>query len=144
MGIVGKILPLVAAGLGIFFIANILSRPAQASMSAGALGETGSAIGTSLTSIGAGAGDIGAGIGTGLTGLLKPFWEVKNLVYGESTKVSGSANASAVAQSEAGGAGNSSDTGSNTITWSSGATRTTPTLSSAAKSHYKSIGVKVS
>ena len=59
MGIVGKILPLVAAGLGIFFIANILSRPAQASMSAGALGETGSAIGTSLTSIGAGAGDIG-------------------------------------------------------------------------------------
>ena len=139
-----KILPLVAIGAAVLFFGTAISRPASARQSADAFTAAGTGLGASLSSIGQGIGDLGRGGGTGLTGLLMPLWEVKNLVYGESTQVSGSANASAVAQSEAGGAGNSSDTGSNTITWSSGSTRTTPTLSSAAKSHYRSLGVKVS
>jgi hypothetical protein len=141
VGLFGKLLPLVAAGVGIFFIGNILSRPAHAAESAGALSETGSAIGTTLGSLGAGVAQLGTGVGSGLVGLLKPGWELKNLIYGESTEVPGSANASAVAQSDAGGAGR---TGSNTITWSSGTSRTVPSLSAAAKSHYSSLGVSVS
>jgi len=141
VGLFGKLLPLVAAGIGIFFIGNILSRPAHAAESAGALSETGSALGTTLGSLGAGAAQLGTGVGSGLVGLLKPGWELKNLIYGESPNVPGSANASAVAQSDAGGAGR---TGSNTITWSSGTSRTVPSLSAAAKSHYSSLGVSVS
>ena len=141
VGLFGKLLPLVAAGIGIFFIGNILSRPAHAVESAGALSETGSALGTTLGSLGAGAAQLGTGVGSGLVGLLKPGWELKNLIYGESPNVPGSANASAVAQSDAGGAGR---TGSNTITWSSGTSRTVPSLSAAAKSHYSSLGVSVS
>ena len=141
MGILSKILPLLAVGVGVIFLGNALTRPASASATAGALGETGSALGTTLGSLGAGAAQLGTGVGSGLVGLLKPGWELKNLIYGESPNVPGSANASAVAQSDAGGAGR---TGSNTITWSSGTSRTVPSLSAAAKSHYSSLGVSVS
>jgi hypothetical protein len=136
-----KIFPLVAVGAMVLFLGNVIARPAEASQSAAALTSAGTGLGTSLSSIGRGIGDLGVGTGTGLSGLLKPVWEFKNIVYGESTKVPGAANSSAVAQSDAGGAGR---TGSNTITWSSGSSATVPSLSSAAKSHYSSLGVKVS
>ena len=141
MGFLSKILPLLAVGVGVLFLGNALTRPASASLTAGALGATGSAFGGTLSSLGSGASDLGQGLGSGIVGLLKPFWEIRNLVNlpseVESTTVSGSANSSAVAQSEG---GNSS---SNTITWSSGASRSVPALSAAARSFYSSRGVSV-
>ena len=141
MGIFSKILPLLAVGVGILFLGNALTRPASASLTAGALGDTGSALGSTLSSLGMGASDLGSGVGKGLAGLLQPFWEIRNLINlpseVESTTVAGAANSSAVAQSEG---GNSS---SNTITWSSGASRSVPGLSPAAKSFYASRGVSV-
>jgi hypothetical protein len=136
-----KIFPLVALGAAVLFLGNVIARPAAAQQSAEAFTAAGTGIGASLSSIGRGVGDLGSGAGTGLTGLLMPLWEIKNLVYGESPEVPGAANASAVAQSDAGGAGR---TGSNTITWSSGTSRSVPSLSPAAKSHYSSLGVSVS
>ena len=141
MGILSKILPIAALGVAIMFIGNIFGRPAQASLGASALGETGSAIGSTLSNIGSGAADLGGGVGSGLAGLFKPFWEIKNLINlpseVESTQVSGSANSSAVAQNEGG------NRSSNTITWSSGASASVPTLSAAARSFYAARGVSV-
>ena len=139
MGILSKILPLLALGVGVIFLGNALTRPASASLTAGALGDTGSALGGTLSSIGSGASDLGTGIGSGLAGLLQPFWEVKNLINLPSevlnTNVSGAANSSAVAQSDG------SNRGSSTITWSSGASATVPSLSPAAKAYYGARGV---
>jgi len=138
MGILSKILPLLAIGVGVIFLGNALTRPASASLTAGALGETGSAIGGTLSSIGTGAGDLGGGIGKGLAGLLQPFWEVKNLLgVIASPNVAGSANVSAAAQTQAG------NKGSSTITWSSGSSASVPSLSAAAKSYYSARGVSV-
>jgi hypothetical protein len=141
MGIFSKLIPVIALAAGVIFLGNALTRPASASLTAGALGDTGAAIGSSLGKIGTGAAGLGEGVGTGLAGLFKPFWEVRNLLNlpseVESTQVSGSANSSAVAQNEGG------NRSSNTITWSSGASARVPTLSSAAKSFYASRGVSV-
>ena len=98
VGIIGKVLPLVALGLGMLFLGNIFTRPAAASSGALALLDTGTAVGGSLSSIGTGVGDLGGGIGTGLSGLLKPFWEIKNLVSAYSSDVAGAANVSPVGQ----------------------------------------------
>jgi len=140
MGILSKILPLVAVGVGIIFLGNALTRPASASLTAGALGETGGALGGTLSSFGLGAGDLGTGIGKGLSGLLQPFWEIKNLIgVIPSPNVAGSANVSAAAQTQAG------NTGSQTITWSNGYSASLPagSLSAAAKSYYAARGVSV-
>ena len=138
MGFLSKILPLVAFGVGILFLGNALTRPASASLTAGALSESGSALGGTLSSIGIGAGDLGGGIGKGLAGLLQPFWEVKNLLgVIPSPNVAGSANVSVAAQQQAG------NKGSSTITWSSGTSASVPSLSAAAKSFYASKGVSV-
>jgi len=147
MGIIGKILPIAALGAAILYFGNIISRPGEASASAGALGETGSAIGRVLSNLGSGASELGIGIGEGGVGLLKPFWEVKNLmatvpvVY--DSNVAGAANSSAVAQSEGETVRNVSRPSSSTITWSGGTTATVPTLSAAAKSYYGNLGVSV-
>jgi len=101
MGLLGKILPLVAVGLGILFLGNIFTRPAAASAGSLALLDTGTAIGSSLSRIGTGTGELGGGIGTGLAGLFKPFWEIKNLVSAFSTDVAGAANVSPVGQYQA-------------------------------------------
>ena len=138
MGILSKILPLLALGVGIIFLGNALTRPASASLTAGALSESGSALGGTLSSIGIGAGDLGGGIGKGLAGLLQPFWEVKNLLgVIPSPNVAGSANVSVAAQQQAG------NKGSSTITWSSGTSASVPSLSAAAKSYYSARGVSV-
>jgi hypothetical protein len=138
MGIFSKILPLLALGVGILFLGNALSRPASATLTAGALGETGSAFGGTLSSIGTGAADLGSGVGKGLAGLFQPFWEVKNLLgVIPSPNVAGSANVSVAAQQQAG------NKGSSTITWSSGTSASVPSLSAAARSYYSARGVSV-
>jgi hypothetical protein len=138
MGILSKILPLLAIGVGVIFLGNALTRPASASLTAGALGETGSALGGTLSSLGLGASDLGSGVGKGLAGLFQPFWEVKNLLgVIPSPNVAGSANVSVAAQQQAG------NKGSSTITWSSGTSASVPSLSAAARSFYSSRGVSV-
>ena len=138
MGILSKILPLLALGIGVIFLGNALTRPASASLTAGALGETGSALAGTLSSLGTGASDLGSGVGKGLAGLFQPFWEVKNLLgVIPSPNVAGSANVSAAAQTQAG------NKGSSTITWSSGSSASVPSLSAAAKSYYSARGVSV-
>ena len=152
MGILGKILPIAVIGAAIIYFGNIISRPAAASASASAFGETGSALGRVLSNLGSGAAELGIGIGEGGVGLFKPFWEVKNLmasvpvVY--DSNVAGAANSSAVAQSEGEThvhmAGNIQTTPSaSTITWSGGTTATVPTLSAAAQTYYRNLGVSV-
>ena len=138
MGILSKILPLLAIGVGVIFLGNALTRPASASLTAGALGETGSALGGTLSSLGIGASDLGSGVGKGLAGLFQPFWEVKNLLgVIPSPNVAGSANVSVAAQQQAG------NKGSSTITWSNGTSASVPSLSAAAKSYYAARGVSV-
>ena len=147
MGLLGKILPIAALGTAVIYFGNIISRPASASASAGALGETGSAIGNVLSNLGSGASELGIGIGEGGVGLLKPIWEIKNLmamvpvVY--DANVAGAANSSAVAQSEGETVRNVSRPSSSTITWSGGTTATVPSLSPAARSYYAARGVSV-
>ena len=130
-----KILPLLAAGVGIMFLVNAFTRPAHASQTAGAISETFAAFGRG----GAAVGEFGQGIGTGLAGLFKPVWEVSNLVERFSSLASGSANVGPVAQ-ETAAPGSST---SSTITWSSGTSATVPSLSAAAKAHYAGLGVSV-
>ena len=147
MGIIGKILPIAALGAAILYFGNIISRPAEASASAGALGETGSAIGRVFSNLGSGAAELGIGIGEGGVGLLKPFWEVKNLmatvpvIY--DANVVGAANSSAVAQSQGETNRGVNRPSSSTITWSGGTTATVPSLSAAARSYYSARGVSV-
>ena len=52
MGIISKIVPLVALGLGVLFLGNALTRPAQATQTAQALSASGVGLGQSLGSIG--------------------------------------------------------------------------------------------
>lgn len=92
-----KILPLLAAGVGIMFLVNAFTRPAHASQTAGALSETFGSLG----SAGQGIADFGQGIGSGLAGLFKPIWEISNLFERFSSLSIGSANVSAVEQQEA-------------------------------------------
>ena len=147
MGIFSKILPIAIIGAGLLFLGNIFSRPAAASLSAGALTETGSAIGNVLSNLGSGASNLGIGLGEGGVGFLKPIWEIKNLmatvpvVY--DSNVAGAANSSAVAQSEGETVNNISRPSSSTITWSGGTTASVPSLSAAARSFYAARGVSV-
>jgi len=94
MVVLSKILPLLAAGVGIFFLVNAITRPAHAQQTAGALSST---FGT-LGSAGSGVASLGEGIGSGLAGLFKPVWEITNLFERFSNLSSGAANISPVAQ----------------------------------------------
>ena len=89
-----KILPLIAAGVGIMFLVNAFTRPAHATQTASAISSTFGAVGSAGTAI---AG-IGEGIGSGLAGLFKPVWEVSNLFERFSNLSGGAANVSPVAQ----------------------------------------------
>ena len=135
MVVLSKILPLLAAGVGVLFLVNAFSRPAHASQTAGALSDTFG----SLSAAGRGISDIGQGIGSGLAGLFQPIWEVSNLFERFSNLATGSANVGAVAQETAGDAKRSAST----ITWSSGTSATVPSLSPAARSYYRGLGVSV-
>ena len=78
-GILKKALPLAALGLGIFALANIITKPGQASQTAGALGQTFGAFGTGLSSVGTGIGDLLGGIGGGSVRLIDPLFSLRDL-----------------------------------------------------------------
>ena len=153
MVVLSKILPLVVIGAGLLFAANIFSRPAAATASARALGQTGYSVGASLSSVGTGAAHLGSGIGKGIAGLLQPAWEIKNLFTSVSNSVAGAANTSPVAQNQGHWHG-SDEHGQTTtfqsgaaipsvITWGSGQTASVP-LGQAARDWYEKLGVSVS
>ena len=136
--VIGKITSYLALGLVGAFLLNALIRPASAIGTGTALQETGSGI----AAIGGGIGQSLSSLGTGAADLFKPLWELKNLTSTVAAGVAGSANASAVAQVQ-GDTSNRVNTGSNTITWSSGASASVPSLSAAAKSFYRARGVSI-
>jgi len=101
MVVISKILPLLAAGLGLFFLVNAITRPAHAQQTAGALTSTFGSLGSAGSAI----SSLGRGVGSGLAGLFQPVWEVANLFERFSSLASGSANVSPVAQESVGGGG---------------------------------------
>ena len=135
--VIGKIGGYLALGLVGAFLINALVRPQSALGTGAALTETG----TGIASIGAGIGESLRSIGSGSAKLFDPLFTLRDLVF--SSDVAGAANVSATAQN-AGETNNGKLTpSSSTVTWSSGTTRSLPSLSPAAKSFYRSRGVSV-
>ena len=136
--VIGKIGSYLALGLIGAFLLNTLIRPQSALGTGAALQETG----TGIASIGAGIGDSLRSIGSGSAKLFDPLFTLRDLVY--SSDVSGSANVSAVAnESMQQEFSQPTKPVSSTITWSSGTSAQVPSLSPAAKSYYRSLGVSV-
>jgi len=135
--VIGKITGYLALGLVGAFLLNALIRPASAIGTGAALTETGSGI----ASIGSGIGQSLRSIGSGSAKLLDPLFSLRDLVY--SSDVSGGANVSPVAQVEGETNNGRLTPSSSTITWSSGTTASVPSLSPAARSYYRSLGVRV-
>ena len=136
--VIGKITSYLALGLVGAFLLNTLIRPASALGTGAALQETGSGI----ASIGRGIGESLRSIGSGSAKLFDPLFTLRDLVY--SSDVSGSANVGAVAnESMQQEFSKPSTPVSSTITWSSGTSRQVPSLSPAAKSYYRGLGVSV-
>jgi hypothetical protein len=135
--VIGKITSYLALGLVGAFLLNTLIRPAHAIGTGGALQETGKGI----ASIGAGIGDSLRSIGSGSAKLFDPLFTLRDLVY--SSDVTGAANVSPTAQATGETNYNVSTPSSSTITWSSGTTASVPSLSPAAKSYYRALGVSV-
>ena len=135
--VIGKITSYLALGLVGAFLINALVRPQSALGTGAALTETG----TGIASIGAGIGESLRSIGSGSSKLLDPLFSLRDLVY--SSDVAGSANVSAVAQVQGETNQGTLKPSSSTVTWSSGTTRSLPSLSPAARSFYRSRGVSV-
>jgi len=137
--VIGKLTGYLALGLVGAFLINALARPAQAIGTAGALQETGKGI----ASIGQGIGESLRSIGQGSAKLLDPLWSLKDLLY--DANVSGAASVGPVSQVQGtvNAAQGSISPSSSTITWSGGTTANVPTLSPAAKSFYRGLGVSV-
>ena len=136
--VIGKIGSYLALGLVGAFLLNTLIRPASALGTGAALQETG----IGIASIGAGIGDSLRSIGSGSAKLFDPLFTLRDLVY--SSDVSGSANVGAVANESMQQTFTKPSTPtSSTITWSSGTSAQVPSLSPAAKSYYRNIGVSV-
>ena len=136
--VIGKIGSYLALGLVGAFLLNTLIRPASALGTGAALQETG----IGIASIGAGIGESLRSIGSGSAKLFDPLFTLRDLVY--SSDVSGSANVGAVAnESMQQEFSKPSTPVSSTITWSSGTSRQVPSLSPAAKSYYRGLGVSV-
>jgi len=136
--VIGKIGSYLALGLVGAFLLNTLIRPASAIQSGAALGVTGSGI----ASIGEGIGQSLRSIGSGSAKLFDPLFTLRDLVY--SSDVSGSANVGAVAnESMQQEFSQPSKPVSSTITWSSGTSAQVPSLSPAARSYYRNLGVSV-
>jgi hypothetical protein len=136
--VIGRLTGYLALGLVGAFLLNALIRPQSALGTGAALQETGSGI----ASIGSGIGQSLRSIGSGSAKLLDPLFSLRDLVY--SSDVSGSSNVSPVAQNQGETNYRVSTPSSSTITWSSGAQASVPSLSPAAKSYYRSLGVSVS
>ena len=136
--VIGKIGSYLALGLVGAFLLNTLIRPASALGTGAALQETG----TGIASIGAGIGESLRSIGSGSAKLFDPLFTLRDLVY--SSDVSGSANVGAVANESMQQEFSKPTTPvSSTITWSSGTSAQVPSLSPAAKSYYRNLGVSV-
>jgi hypothetical protein len=136
--VIGKIGSYLALGLVGAFLLNTLIRPQSALGTGAALQETGSGI----AAIGSGIGESLRSIGSGSAKLFDPLFTLRDLVY--SSDVAGSANVGAVAnESMQQEFSPPTKPVSSTITWSSGTSRQVPSLSPAAKSYYRSIGVSV-
>ena len=135
--VIGKITSYLALGLIGAFLLNTIIRPGQAIGTGGALQETGKGI----ASIGAGIGASLRSIGSGSAKLFDPLFTLRDLVY--SSDVTGAANVSPAAQATGETNYNVSTPSSSTITWSSGTTASVPSLSPAAKSYYRALGVSV-
>jgi len=136
--VIGKITSYLALGLVGAFLLNTLIRPQSALGTGAALQETGSGI----AAIGAGIGESLRSIGSGSAKLFDPLFTLRDLVY--SSDVSGSANVGAVAnESMQQEFSKPSTPVSSTITWSSGTSAQVPSLSPAAKSYYRSLGVSI-
>jgi len=136
--VIGKIGSYLALGLVGAFLLNTLIRPTSAIQSGAALGVTGSGI----ASIGEGIGQSLRSIGSGSAKLFDPLFTLRDLVY--SSDVSGSANVGAVAnESMQQEFSQPTKPVSSTITWSSGTSAQVPSLSPAAKSYYRNLGVSV-
>jgi len=136
--VIGKITSYLALGLVGAFLLNTLLRPQSALGTGAALQETGSGI----ASIGAGIGSSLRSIGQGSAKLLDPLFSLRDLVH-YSSDVSGSANVGAVANESIQQEFAQDTPTSSTITWSSGTTAQVPSLSPAAKSYYRGLGVSV-
>ena len=136
--VIGKITSYLALGLVGAFLLNTLIRPGSAIGTGAALQETGSGI----KAIGQGIGASLSSLGTGGADLFKPLWELKNLIY--SSSVPGAASVGPSAQVEGETNYGVLKPSSSTITWSSGTTASVPSLSPAAKSYYRGLGVSVS
>ena len=135
--VIGKITSYLALGLVGAFLLNTLIRPGSALATGSALQETGSGI----KAIGEGIGSSLSSLGTGGADLFKPLWELKNLIY--SSSVPGAASVGPSAQVEGETNYGVLKPSSSTITWSSGTTANVPSLSPAATSYYRSLGVNV-
>jgi len=136
--VIGKIGSYLALGLVGAFLLNTLIRPTSAIQSGAALGVTGSGI----ASIGEGIGQSLRSIGSGSAKLFDPLFTLRDLVY--SSDVAGSANVGAVAnESMQQEFSTPTKPVSSTITWSSGTSAQVPSLSPAAKSYYRNLGVNV-
>ena len=133
--VIARLTGFLALGLVGAFLVNALVRPQQALGTGAALTETG----LGISAIGQGIGESIRSIGSGSAKLLDPLFSLKDLVAGCSNLTPGSANVSPAANESVTAGQNRS-----TITWSSGTSRTVPTLSAAAKSYYASRGVSVS
>ena len=132
MVVLSKILPLIAAGVGIFFLVNAITRPAHAQQTAGALTSTFGSLGSAGQAI---AG-LGQGVGQGLAGLFQPVWEVSNLFERFSSLASGSANVSPVAQVSTG----QTTSATATISGGSDSPRLTSTPSTSGGANLSSLG----
>jgi len=135
--VIGKIGGYLALGLVGAFLINALVRPQSALGTGAALTETG----TGIASIGAGIGESLRSIGQGSAKLLDPLFSLRDLVY--SSDVAGAANVSPTAQVTGETKNGKLTPSSSTVTWSSGTTRSLPSLSPAARSFYRSRGVSV-
>ena len=135
--VIGKIGGYLALGLVGAFLINALVRPQSALGTGAALTETG----TGIASIGAGIGESLRSIGQGSAKLLDPLFSLRDLVF--SSDVAGAANVSAVGQVSGETNQGKLTPSASTVTWSSGTTRSLPSLSPAAKSFYRSRGVSV-
>jgi hypothetical protein len=137
--VIGKLTGYLALGLVGAYLINALVRPASAIGTGGALQETGKGI----ASIGEGIGESLRSIGSGSSKLLDPLFSLKDLLY--DANVSGAASVGPVSQEQ--GATNALtgtlNPSSSTITWSSGTSATVPSLSPAATSFYRNLGVSV-
>ena len=135
--VIGKITSYLALGLVGAFLLNTIIRPQSALGTGAALQETGIGIGA----IGQGIGDSIRSIGSSSSKLLDPLFSLRDLVY--SSDVSAAAGVGPVNQAQGETNYGVSTPSSSTITWSSGTTASVPSLSPAAKSYYRALGVSV-